>query len=211
MKLVAISDTHNLHHSFGKLPQGDVIIHAGDFTTWGKTGEVRQFRNWFASLPYAHKICIAGNHDRCMEHMFFLKDDFKNAGITYLQDSSVEINGIRFYGSPRTPEFCDFAFMYERGQAHWEGIPDNTNILITHGPPQGILDLCPDGRNVGCVELLERTHELADLKYHIFGHIHEAYGIQGKYVNASNHTMLWKNSGGPGFTGKSFEPITLGL
>ena len=212
MKLVAISDTHNLHYNFFyDIPDGDVIIHAGDFTTHGRIEEVNAFIKWFSRLPHEHKICIAGNHDRCMEDMLFLEDDFENAGITYLKNTGTSINNIKFYGSPYTPRFGNFAFMYNRENADtiWDRVPDDTEILITHGPPRGILDLCPQG-NQGCDELLAKTQELSKLKYHIFGHIHEGYGVDGKYVNASNHPMLWDGSKiRTEFSDKTFKPIEL--
>jgi len=210
LEIVVISDTHNLH-KYLELPDGDMIIHAGDFCTWGKPQEAMVFKQWFSQLPYKYKVCIAGNHDRCMESIPALALDFKSAGIYYLLDDEVVIEDIKIYGSPYTPEFGPFAFMYKRGNRSWHVIPDDTDILVTHGPPYGILDLCPDGFVAGCKDLLQRISELKDLKYHIFGHIHEGYGIEGKHINASNHPLLWKKSGGPDidprFADKEYKPI----
>ena len=213
MKIIAISDTHNLHHKL-VLPEGDMIIHAGDFTTWGDIKEANCFKNWFAKLPYKYKVCIAGNHDRCMESMHFLAKDFEQAGIIYLRNSSVNVEGINIYGSPYTPEYGAFSFMYNRshGTRQWQWVPDDTEILITHGPPYQILDECQDGMfDAGCEQLLERTKQLKKLKYHIFGHVHEGYGIQGKHVNASNHPGLWDGYGNNPVFNKEhkFKPIEL--
>lgn len=111
--------------------------------------------------------------------------------IHYLEDSSVCIEGINFYGSPVTPFFYDWAFNCERGEKikqYWDKIPENTDVLITHGPPFGILDKTTTGEIVGCEELAKAVNRIQP-KVHIFGHIHEEYGMIAKgettYINAS--------------------------
>ena len=186
MKIIAISDTHGLHNHL-KIPDGDMIIHAGDFCNTGAINDFNHFIKWYKSLPHTHKVCIAGNHDHCMQKFKFLKDDFEEAGIVYLEDSSITIEGIKFYGSPWTPEFLHWAFMYRRGHGytHWDNVPKDTDILITHGPSYGILDMPINDGHIGCEELLNKVKQLS-LTYHIFGHIHESYGIDGYRINASS-------------------------
>jgi Icc-related predicted phosphoesterase len=191
LKFVTISDTHCRHDSI-KLPKGDVLIHAGDITYRGKKSEVTDFLTWFGSLKYAHKIFIAGNHD------FYFEQE-KGASIEallpkdviYLQDSGIELNGIKIWGSPVTPWFYNWAFNRLRGAVinkHWKMIPADTDILITHGPPFGILDTVVNEKHVGCKDLLKKVQELQP-KVHVFGHVHEAYGSIKKeatrFINAS--------------------------
>ena len=191
MKLVVISDTHNMH-DHKNIPDGDVLIHAGDITGRGQLSMLEDFMVWMDFLPHKHKIVIAGNHDFCFQNNNDIKARWLvNKYATYLEDSSVVIDGIKFYGAPWQPEFNNWAFNLPRGEAlreKWALIEDDTNVLITHGPPQGILDWCPGG-SVGCTELLQRTTELKHLKYHFFGHIHEGYGVEKHgdltYANAS--------------------------
>ena len=151
MKITFISDTHGKHAELtDKLPGGDVLIHSGDFMRGGHDeNEAMDFFDWFEHdvQGYDHKIFIAGNHDRLFENepeqAIRLKDAYAPSAI-YLQDSSVKINGIKFYGSPHTPAFNNWAFNVERDSDEieeiWNKIPNDTDVLITHGPPLGILD-----------------------------------------------------------------------
>lgn len=192
MKIVCISDTHSLHDKLF-IPESDMIIHAGDCTNTGTTKQIREFCEWYGELDQEYKILIAGNHDWGFQEKRTKHEKIcEEHGIIYLQDSSVIIEGIKIYGSPQTPEFCDWAFNCWRLENQetqnllyghnypwighfWKKIPDDTDILITHGPPYNIMDLCGNG-NVGCELLLKRVKEVKP-KYHIFGHIHEHHGI----------------------------------
>ncbi|MBR9870603.1 MAG: metallophosphoesterase [Gammaproteobacteria bacterium] len=205
MRLVCISDTHSLHGKIPDIPAGDVLIHAGDCLGAGTLQNVEDLNSWLGTLPHLHKIVIAGNHDwSFQETPEIAKEALTNA--TYLEDSGVVIDGVRFWGSPWTPTFLDWAFMQDRGQAlhdRWIQIPDDTDILITHGPPKGIGDEASLGfqcQNVGCVDLLHRIQQL-QLKAHIFGHIHEGYGeyILGKtkLINASTCTVRYEPTNPP--------------
>lgn len=191
MKIVAISDTHGSHATLN-LPKGDVLIHAGDISKRGEVSETKDFMEWLKNLDFEHKIFIAGNHD-----FFFEKKSKREVdamipnGVTYLNDSGIEVNGIRIWGSPITPWFFAWAFNRRRGEkirSHWNMIPPRTDVLITHGPPYGILDQTNFGNRAGCKDLLEKVKELKP-KYHIFGHIHEGYGQKAvgetTYINAS--------------------------
>ena len=175
-RIVLISDTHGYHGSV-KIPEGDVLIHAGDFSMRGALMDLRDFCSWFASQPHAHKIFIAGNHDWCFERQnaesrALVRD------VTYLQDSGVTCCGLKVYGSPWQPWFMDWAFNVERGEkiaAIWARIPVDTDILVTHGPPARVLDAVAAGPEVGCEDLLQRVENIQP-KLHVFGHIHEGYG-----------------------------------
>jgi predicted phosphodiesterase len=192
MRLVIASDTHEQHGKVS-LPDGDIFIHAGDFTYNGDLRAIKAFGDWVAALPHKHKIIIAGNHDFAFEHIAeharrALGD--KRNGVIYLQDSGVTIEGVSFWGSPWQPWFCDWAFNLHRGSTiaeKWAMIPETTEILITHGPPMGILAFVR-GEHVGCADLVARIAVVRP-RVHLFGHIHEASGVLEQdgitYVNAS--------------------------
>lgn len=199
MKIVCISDTHSLHRKIPSIPDGDVLVHAGDCLGAGTLENIEDLNDWLGSLPHQHKILIAGNHD----WVFQEAPDEARAALSnaiYLEDSGVEIEGVRFWGSPWTPTFMDWAFMLERGQPlydRWQQIPEDIDVLITHGPPKGVGDLATMGfkcQNVGCQDLLDRIDQLC-LKAHVFGHIHEGYGQyqRGKIqlINASTCTARY--------------------
>ena len=150
------------------------------------------FSSWLSALPHKHKVVVAGNHDEIAEKMpQAVKECLSRSACIYLEDSSIEIDGVIFYGSPWTPEFMDWSFMKRRGQEIaevWDKIPDNIDILITHGPPVGIRDNV-NGVPQGCSDLLCRLQSL-NFKAHIFGHIHEEYGMSAVsvgpfFINAS--------------------------
>jgi Icc-related predicted phosphoesterase len=179
MKLTFFSDTHNEHERL-EFSKGDVLVCCGDITTRGALSEVKEFSEFLKALDYRYKIVIAGNHDFCFDDQRknTAVEIFLNDGIIYLNDSGVEIDGIKFWGSPIQPWFHDWAFNRARGEEirkHWNLIPLDTDILITHGPPFGILDLCFHGAQVGCSDLLELVKRIKP-RVHAFGHIHESYG-----------------------------------
>jgi Icc-related predicted phosphoesterase len=179
MKIVLISDTHRYHKQVN-VPEGDVLIHAGDISGRGSLSDVGSFATWFNELPHQHKILIAGNHDFCFENELRVGAiDMLGGNVNYLEDSEVIIDGIKFYGSPWQPEFCNWAFNLPRGEAlkeKWDQIPDDTDVLITHGPPCGFGDFTMiDQIEVGCKELRKALDRVKP-KIHVFGHIHEGYG-----------------------------------
>ncbi len=190
MKFVAISDTHCRHRSL-KLPDGDVLLHAGDIGYRSDIRELKDFLDWFGGLKHPYKIFIAGNND------FFLEKE-KPAAIKkllpktvhYLKDEDIEVEGITIWGSPYTPWFHQWAFSKRRGTAlaaHWKKIPSHTDILLTHGPPYGILDVLYNDQHIGDKDLLKAVLD-ATPKVHVYGHIHESYGQQKKqgirFINA---------------------------
>lgn len=202
MKFVAISDTHGQHDKLD-LPDGDVVLHAGDISKRGTEQQVREFLSWFSALKYQYKIFIAGNHDFFLEKL--QEETLREiipSNVIYLQDSGVEINGIKIWGSPVQPWFHDWAFNRQRGpdiRKHWDLIPDDTDILLTHGPIKGVLDRTVYGQEVGCADLLDAVRRI-EPPFHICGHIHEAYGehVSGetKFINASvlNEDYILVNS-----------------
>jgi Icc-related predicted phosphoesterase len=196
-KITFISDTHNKHkhlnsNAYGNiLGSGDILVHAGDCTSMGQKHEIEQFLKWFSNTDFEHKIFIAGNHDFGFEKETDIDQQFKDLGVTYLFDTDITIDGIKFYGSPWQPEFYNWAFNLPRGEelsAKWEKIPDDVDILITHGPAYGILDYAPIGGHVGCEELYRKIVEVKP-KIHVCGHIHDSYGQKSmggiEFLNAS--------------------------
>lgn len=197
MKIDCISDLHG-HHP--ELPGGDLLILAGDYTGNNRTSQWVSFFSWLKQQQYRKKILIAGNHDGFLESAYpktqkeadelselqsFLeeqgeeKEDFE-----YLCDSGTEFEGLKIWGSPWTPTFCNWHFMKERGEelrTQWDLIPEGTDILITHGPPLGILDKVQYSSralresHAGCADLRDAVERIQP-RLHVFGHIHEAYG-----------------------------------
>ncbi|MBX3252636.1 MAG: metallophosphatase domain-containing protein [Chitinophagaceae bacterium] len=169
-----ISDTHTLHREL-RLSGGDILIHCGDVTEYGTKEELKDFLDWFSGQPFSHKIFIAGNHDLCLEEMSRReKNKIIPGNITYLQNEAVTINGINIYGSPVSPYFLGMAFNRKRGkeiQKEWNKIPANTDILITHTPPFGIMD-----NGFGCEDLLAAVNEMKP-GLSVFGHVHEQNGM----------------------------------
>ena len=169
MKILHISDTHGCHRRLHDLPQADIIVHSGDFTMNGSEQEALDFMNWFCNLPYPQKIFICGNHDDCL---YGATIDGLDDNVHYLRNSGVEIDGVKFYGVPMFMGDC----ITDRQTKHYANIPENTDILITHTPPFGILDF-DDNINYGSEELLSRI-TIVQLRLHLFGHIHAQHGIK---------------------------------
>jgi Icc-related predicted phosphoesterase len=175
-RIVAIADTHG-EHSRLELPEGDILIHAGDMTLRGTMEQLGHVAQWLRKQKHQHKIVIAGNHD------FALQRDPVNAralfhGLTFLEDSEVTVAGLRIWGSPWQPWFHDWAFNLRRGaeiDAKWKLIPEGIDVLVTHGPPLGYGDLVHRGERVGCEDLLRHLSRVKP-KLHLFGHIHEDRG-----------------------------------
>lgn len=178
---MCISDTHG-NHNLINIPsnRAQCIIHSGDFTNRGSYDETIRFLAWFGSLKYKYKVLVAGNHDwYVVEHNIRFRELCKEFGIIYLEDEFIIIEGIKIYGTPWVPKFYNWAFMTEEYELRkiYSMIPDDTDVLITHGPAHLTLDTVFDGRYVGSESLRDRIDNLYKLKYHIFGHIHEARGM----------------------------------
>ena len=187
MKITLISDLHNKYKQL-TLPGGDIIICSGDMTSRGYKHEIENFCKWFSNLDnYKHKVFISGNHDFGFEERpAETYEMIAPFNITYLQDSFVVIDGVKIYGTPWQPEFNHWAFNLpknsDRLQEKWNMIPVDTDILLTHGPPFGILDKVIGGStSLGCELLLDKVKNIKP-KIHVFGHIHTGYG----YVRDDN-------------------------
>ena len=192
MRFILISDTHGLHRKL-RLPKGDVIIHAGDFCGNRSERDSRDFLKWFSSLPYSHKIFIGGNHDFFAARNPHSFEKLIPSNMIYLNDSGTQIGKLNIWGSPVQPDLEGWAFGKRRGEEmrpHWDLVPANTDILITHTPPYGILDQARSGSYLGCEILAEKLVTLKP-KLHVFGHVHASYGRleteTTTYVNASNY------------------------
>jgi Icc-related predicted phosphoesterase len=196
MRITFISDTHTKQLELD-LPGGDLLIHAGDIMNSGRDkGDIHEFCEWFESQDYKHKIFVAGNHDRMFEnHPLESNTIVNNYNVTYLQDDEDIIDDVKIYGSPWQPEFMGWAFnLPRRGdelKEKWDAIPKDTDILITHGPPQDHLDVSGPPYNephLGC-ELLRVKVDDQPPKIHVFGHIHGGYGYKfhngTHFINAS--------------------------
>jgi predicted phosphodiesterase len=181
MRLLHLSDTHSQHRELTNLPEADVIIHSGDASFSGSDSEVLDFLNWFCDLDYPYKIFVAGNHDDCLygEQIEGLPDNCH-----YLCHSSVEIECVNFWGIPL---FMGDVLKEGRTKQIMAQIPADTDVLISHSPPYGILDF-DDNINYGCSDLLKAVERI-NPHYHLFGHIHASYGIkkigQTTFVNSA--------------------------
>ena len=202
MRIVAFSDGHQFWDKI-QLPDGDVLVFAGDACGSGKIAQYAAFVEFIKKQAPRYKavIVVAGNHDRCVQDLgkayvrAWLSRDAPN--VHYLQDEELVVDGVKFYGSPWTPEFGGWSFAL-RGPTHaknvWANIPQDTQVLITHGPAHGILDRTIYGDLAGCQELFLRICDVLP-KVHIFGHIHETYGFQEvagvKHYNVSVCTVRY--------------------
>ena len=230
MRIVCISDTHSLHPMIEHdLPEGDVLIHAGDCTNKGTKRDVEEFVHWYMNLKgFDTKIFIAGNHDFAFEeHRFphhqgdydwyyhlMNEENLSHSDVVYLEDSEFTIESpefkrpVKFWGSPWQPEFYNWAFNLPRMgddlKRYWDMIPNDTDVLITHGPPHEARDFVTNWRqggiNVGCELLRVRVEEVKPL-LHVFGHIHCGYGAayikDTLYVNAATCTEQYIPSNKP--------------
>lgn len=202
MIITVISDTHGKHNEITQdLPGGDLLLHAGDISSMGYQHEVQQFCKWFNNVDnYDHKIFIAGNHDwgfqNNVEKIMEIVNSYKT--ITYIQDETVSVGDdekmVNVYGSPWQPEFYNWAFNLPKNGVElatkWDAIPDNTDILITHGPAFGVLDTVAGKMwdNLGCQLLTDKIKTIKP-KIHLCGHIHSGYGYffdgDTHFLNAS--------------------------
>lgn len=190
MKILHISDTHGFHGTFPdhRFEGVDIVVHSGDCSNYRdpyrNQNEVLDFIEWYKNIPVKYKIYVAGNHDTSIEKRMVISDDFAQAGIIYLENAATTIDGIKFWGSPHTPTFGNWAFMKAREKINrvWENIPEDTDVLIVHGPPKGVRDMSYDRNGdlemCGCSALSKRCWALRDtLKLVCFGHIHNMKGV----------------------------------
>jgi len=199
MKTIAcISDTHQ-HHKKLIIPETDIIIHAGDFTYHGETKECIKFLDWYAQTPAKDKLLICGNHEVSIsKHIGLLQMWCQERNITLLRNETVEVQGLKVFGSPYSVEFGAWAYGLpdEKLKDIWDMIPDDVDIVVTHGPAYNQLDRCMDGRLVGSMSLAGRLEKLSNLKLHVVGHIHESRGMlteRWTTVNAANCGIPYSN------------------
>lgn len=186
------SDLHGTHHDL-EVPDVDIMIVSGDATNYRdmyrNEVEWKNFVEWYSEIPIPIKIYVPGNHDSFVFQMGKeARLDCQKGNIDLLIKESLKIGDLVIYGDPTTPRFGDWCFMAPRDKMHkhWGLIPEDTNILVTHGPPQGILDLTKDFdnklKNVGCKSLMSSIQNLSDLFLNCFGHIHSSKNIQNNGV-----------------------------
>lgn len=168
MRLLHFSDTHGQHRTLKRLPDADIAVHSGDFTFAGTEQEAIDFIDWFCNLPHRHKIFIAGNHDVCLldAQVEGLPDD-----VHLLNNSSITIDGLKIHG---VPLFVEYELSGENNK-YIQAIPDDADIIVTHQPPINVLDFS-DNIHYGSQLLREKIRK-AQPFYHLFGHIHNSYGI----------------------------------
>jgi Icc-related predicted phosphoesterase len=218
MKIIHFSDSHTLHRKL-KLPEADILIFSGDCSnprdTLINSMEVMDFMQWF-SVQKGTKIFVAGNHDVSIERGAILKEDFERRGIIYLENDWVNTHGLKIYGSPLTPSFGQgWAWNKARHKIgeYWEHIPDDIDVLVTHGPPKGYLDYTLDHNrrivHCGCASLITRIEQIKP-KLHCFGHIHNGGGIINAGVFRDSRTGILYSNGAVVEEGNYEAPITNG-
>jgi predicted phosphohydrolase len=196
VRLVLISDTHELHRELS-VPDGDILIHAGDFTMCSRSmTAVGDFNAWLGELPHPRKILVPGNHEFFLEADPSKRSMLSNA--TVLINEETEIEGLRIWGSPVTPLYggaFGLSSADDRRQLYAQ-IPGNIHVLVTHGAPLGTLDSPPGaGFHNGCLELMEAVVRVQP-KLHVFGHVHGAYGIfQADHTTFANAALLGVDGG----------------
>lgn len=197
VRLLCLSDTHGQHDKIptSSLSECDIVLFAGDCSEFGSPDHVSSFKKWLHSLP-GQKVMIAGNQDLTFENsrlteFSILRPNLRSTeaaeskasflsdldGVTYLEESSTVVHGIKIFGSPYTPEFFNLAFQIRLWDAkkRWSAIPDDADIVLTHGPPRGICDTTSTGFSCGCPELKSAVDRIQP-SLCVFGHIHEAHG-----------------------------------
>lgn len=189
MRIYHISDSHGFHSEYKVPTDIDVVCFTGDESNHRNTflnhSEFLDFVKWYAQVPVEYKLYIPGNHSTFVYHNEKeAKNILKENGIIWLNKEEVVIDGVKFYGDGISPTFGDWVYMCKRETIgrHWELIPDDVNVLLTHTPPKGILDLTETNLHTvelcGCSALRKRIISLSDLMYHCFGHIHNGHGIE---------------------------------
>ncbi len=185
MKIWFISDTHCQHESL-KVPEVDAVIHCGDESNhgnaWMNEPEARRFFDWYSALEIPTKVFVPGNHSTAIEQGLIRGSDYPE--VRFLIHDSMQWNGLKIFGSPYTPDFFNWAYMKPRSELDivWQSIPDDVDILITHGPAKGIMDETADmytGKpvHVGSKSLMRHVAERIRPRIHSFGHIHDEPGV----------------------------------
>jgi Icc-related predicted phosphoesterase len=175
MKIWFISDTHGEHAQL-KVPDVDLVVHCGDESNdgdpWVNEKEARQFFEWFSKINIPTKMFVPGNHSTAIEKELIQRSEYPS--VQFLIHEETEWMGLKIFGSPFTPQFYDWAYMKPREDldSDWQMIAEEVDILITHGPPKGILDVTRD------FSTRLPVHERIKPRIHAFGHIHDEQGIR---------------------------------
>ncbi len=203
-----MSDTHGFHKALSP-PDGDVFVHCGDHSVFvGTQKETLAFLRWVQRLPHKHKIIIPGNHDLWCPTVN-MREVAEPYGIHCLVDEAVEVDGVKFYGSPYVPKYGDWAFMYPHTEPHYANLPENIDVLITHGPPYGHNDYVPHRKmHVGGIDLLNEVVRVQPV-YHVFGHIHEGREM-GRTLSSATPTKFinaacWNHHNGATYSAVTFD------
>ena len=185
MKAVVLSDNHT-DYDF-ETPEGDLLIHCGDFTFHGNPKEMEKFKNYLKEQEHEHKLFIFGNHEKVDKEITYWREYLEDGtGAKCIHEKEHEINGLKFFGSSYTPQFMNWGFMQdeETRERYWKHMLDDMDVLVTHGPPKGIMDKIESGISIGC-EYLREFVDRVKPKYHFFGHNHAGAG-----VTVSNGTLF---------------------
>jgi len=172
--LCIVSDTHRKHRQLD-IPECDVLLHCGDFCSFQREdlATLDDVDAWFAEAPARHIVCIGGNHDFALQSR-----EFRFAHAQFLEDRLVEIAGLSIYGSPWCPDLSGFAYYATADELmdRWRGIPSGVDVLMTHTPPHGVLDLPTGGAiHLGCPRLRDELNRIRP-RLHVFGHVHASHG-----------------------------------
>ena len=186
MKIWFISDTHTRHEDL-EVPRADAVIHCGDEANvrkpWLNSLEAKPFFRWFSELDIETKIFVPGNHSTAFAEGLIKPEEYPS--IRFLIQESMTFAGLHVFGKPYKPAFFDWAYMKPREEINvlWDTIPNNVDILISHGPPKGIRDVTRDWRTkapiyVGSKSLMRQVNERIKPRIHAFGHLHDEAGIK---------------------------------
>ena len=199
MKILHLSDTHGMHAQIplSRFDGIDMVIHSGDCSNsknlMNSMVEISEFLEWYQQVPVGIKIFVAGNHDTAIARKRIDHADMLLRDIIYLENESIEIEGLKIWGSPITPTFGDWSFMKARDKTHevWKNIPNDADIVIVHGPPKGVRDLSYNRQNqlemCGDLALTKRIFEVKP-KLMLFGHIHNFKDIENQGISKYSKT-----------------------
>lgn len=191
MRIVAVADTHTFQDDLGTLPEGDVLIHAGDMLRAGTLEELGPVAEWLNAQPHRHKIIVPGNHDVC----FQTEPEAARAKVdaTVLVDEGVELEGVHFWGSPWQPQHPEWGYHLpsDRIGEAWAKVPAGIDVLITHTPPRGIGDRVGSDTRVGCRALTEAIARIG-ARLHLFGHVHQEGGVWKHGAGWLANVTVWE-------------------
>ena len=189
MKAVVLSDNHT-DYDF-ETPEGDILIHCGDFTFHGNPNEMKKFKNYLKEQPHEHKLFIFGNHEKVDKEITYWREYLEDGtGDKCIHEKAYGIGDLNFFGSSYTPKYLNWGFMQdeETRERYWENMIEGMDVLVTHGPPKGIMSKIEDGTEIGC-EYLRKFVDRVKPKYHLFGHNHAGAGVTSRngtlFVNAA--------------------------